>query len=35
MLCIAPEQFTPGHRPINKVDISGFASTLLHMLTRA
>ncbi|KAF6253266.1 hypothetical protein COO60DRAFT_434274 [Scenedesmus sp. NREL 46B-D3] len=32
---MAPEQFTPGHRPTNKVDIWGFASTLLHMLTGA
>jgi serine/threonine protein kinase len=35
MPCRAPEQFTPGHRPTNKVDIWGFASTLLHMLTGA
>lgn len=33
--CRAPEQFTPGHRPTNKVDIWGWAATLLHMLTGA
>ncbi|WIA21428.1 hypothetical protein OEZ85_000642 [Tetradesmus obliquus] len=32
---MAPEQFTPGHRPTNKVDIWGWAATLLHMLTGA
>lgn len=31
----APEQFTPGHKPTNKVDIWGFAATLLHMVTGA
>lgn len=29
----APEQFAPGCRTTNKVDIWGFAATLLHMIT--
>lgn len=29
----APEQFAPGCRTTNKVDIWGFAATLLHMVT--
>lgn len=29
----APEQFAPGCRTTNKVDVWGFAATLLHMIT--
>lgn len=32
-VCRAPEQFAPGCRTTNKVDIWGFAATLLHMVT--
>lgn len=31
--CRSPEQFAPGSRTSNKVDIWGFAATLLHMIT--